>query len=140
MQLIDDSTDIDRRNSKFKIRTLKQKSTKKPVRNIPVPPAVTGEIASYLMDFSDQKGKVFKVDQGNFRRVFYKRVKEAGIPRDLAHPHILRHTRATEFLKGGVPITVVKDILGHSALTTTAVYLRISGQEAKMILKDRGFI
>jgi len=140
VQLIDDLVEIDRRNGEFKIRTLKQKSPKKPVRSIPVPPLVTGEIANYLMDFPGEKGKVFKVDQGNFRRVFYERAKEAGIPRDLAHPHILRHTRATELLKGGVPITVVQDILGHSALTTTAVYLRISGQEAKMILKDRGFL
>ncbi|HRW78693.1 MAG TPA: site-specific integrase, partial [Candidatus Sabulitectum sp.] len=108
--------------------------------SIPVPPNVTSSVANYLMNFPDEKRRVFRVDQGNFRRVFYERAKEAGIPRDLAHPHILRHTRATEFLKGGVPITIVQDILGHSALTTTAVYLRISGQEAKMILKDRGFI
>ena len=140
VQLIDDSTDIDRRNCEFKIKTLKQKSPKKPVRSIPVPAIVTGEIANFLMDFPYLRGKVFSVDQGNFRRVFYERAKAAGIPRDLAHPHILRHTRATELLKGGVPITVVQDILGHSALTTTAVYLRISGQEAKMILRDRGFI
>ncbi|MDI9526092.1 MAG: site-specific integrase [Pseudomonadota bacterium] len=140
VQLIDDANDIDRRNCEFKIKTLKQKYPKKPVRSIPVPSIVTVEIANYLMDFPGQKGKLFMVDQGNFRRVFYERAKNADIPRDLAHPHILRHTRATELLKGGVPITVVQDILGHSALTTTAVYLRISGQEAKMILKDRGFI
>lgn len=140
VQLINDSIEIDRRNHEIKIRTLKQKSPKKPIRNIPVPQDVTSEIANYLMDYPEERGKVFKVDQGNFRRVFYERAKEAGIPRDLAHPHILRHTRATELLKGGVPITVVQDILGHSAITTTAVYLRISGQEAKQILKDRGFI
>ena len=140
VQLIDDASDIDRRNCEFKIKTLKQKSPKKPVRSIPIPSSVTVEITNYLMDFPDQKGKLFKVDQGNFRRVFYERAKDAGIPRNIAHPHILRHTRATELLKGGVPITVVQDILGHSALTTTAIYLRISGHEAKIILKDRGFI
>jgi len=30
--------------------------------------------------------------------------------------------------------------LGHSALTTTAVYLRMSGQEAKGILRERELI
>ena len=53
-------------------------------------------------------------------------VKHNGIPKELAHPHILRHTRAIELLRAGVPVTVVQDLLGHSALTTTAVYLRIS--------------
>lgn len=140
VRLINDSTDIDWRSYEFKIRTLKQKSPKNPIRSIPVPPNVTSDIATYLMAFPDERGKVFNVDQGNFRRVFYERAKEAGIPKDLAHPHILRHTRATELLKGGVPVTVVQDILGHSALTTTATYLRISGQEAKSILRDKGFI
>jgi molybdate transport system regulatory protein len=34
----------------------------------------------------------------------------------------------------------VQDILGHSALTTTAIYLRMSGQEAKGILRKKGLI
>jgi len=62
------------------------------------------------------------------------------IPRNLAHPHILRHTRTIELLKAGVPVTMVQDILGHSALTTTAIYLRISGYEAKEILRQKGLI
>jgi site-specific recombinase XerD len=35
---------------------------------------------------------------------------------------------------------MTQDLLGHSALTTTAIYLRISGQEAKGILKNKGFL
>ena len=102
--------------------------------------SVTSEIATYLAEFPEQRGRVFKLDQGNFRRVFYERAKEADIPKDLAHPHILRHTRAIELLRTGVPVTIVQDLLGHSALTTTAVYLRISGQEAKGILREKGLI
>jgi len=75
-----------------------------------------------------------------FRRTFHDRAKEAGISKDLAHQHILRHTRAIDLLRGGVPVTVVQDLLGHSSLTTTAIYLRLSGQEARSILKDKGFI
>jgi site-specific recombinase XerD len=33
-----------------------------------------------------------------------------------------------------------QQILGHSNLNTTAVYLQFSGQEAKAILKERGLI
>jgi molybdate transport system regulatory protein len=39
-----------------------------------------------------------------------------------------------------VPVTIVRDLLGHSSLNTTAIYLRMSAQEAKMILKDKGLI
>jgi len=139
---IDDTTDIDFRNSDIKLVTLKRrsKSKKNHTRLVPVPSSVIAEIATYLAEFPEQRGKVFKLDQGNFRRIFYERAKEAGIPKELGHPHILRHTRAVELLRAGVPITIVQDILGHSALTTTAVYLRISGQEAREILREKGLI
>jgi len=140
--LIDETTDIDFRNAEIRIVTLKRHSPRKKnqKRIVPVPPNVVSEIATYLAEFPEQKGKIFKLDQGNFRRVFYARAEEANIPRDLAHPHILRHTRAIELLRAGIPVTIVQDLLGHSALTTTAVYLRISGQEAKGILREKGLI
>ena len=139
---INDQTDIDFRQAEIKLITLKKHNPEKKnhTRIIPVPSNVIAEIATYLAEFPEQRGKIFKLDQGNFRRVFYARAEEAMIPRNLAHPHILRHTRAIELLKAGVPVTVVQDILGHSALTTTAIYLRISGYEAKEILKQKGLI
>ncbi|CAD7774218.1 Tyrosine recombinase XerC [Candidatus Methanoperedenaceae archaeon GB50] len=139
---IDDRTDIDFRNAEIKLVTLKRHNSRRrnSTRIIPVPASVTSEIATYLAEFPEQRGRVFKLDQGNFRRVFYERAKEAAIPKDLAHPHILRHTRAIELLRAGVPVTIVQDLLGHSALTTTAVYLRISGQEAKGILREKGLV
>ena len=140
--MLNDKTDIDFRNAEIKLITLKRHNPKKKnhTRIVPVPANVTAEIATYLAEFPEQRGKVFKLDKGNFRRVFYARAKEANIPRELGHPHILRHTRAIELLKAGVPITIVQDILGHAALTTTAIYLRISGQEAKGILREKGLI
>ena len=139
---IDDKTDIDFRNAEIKLITLKRHNTKKKntTRIVPVPANVTSEIATYLAEFPDRKRNVFKLHQGNFRRVFYARAKEAVIPRNLAHPHILRHTRAIELLRAGVPVTIVQDLLGHSALTTTAIYLRIGRQESKEILREKGLI
>ncbi len=139
---INDETDIDFRNGEIKLLTLKRHTQAKNnhTRIVPVPPAVTSEIATYLAEFPEQRGKVFKLDQGNFRKVFYEIAEQAKIPKPLSHPHILRHTRAVELLRAGVPVTVVQDILGHSSITTTAIYLRISGQEAKGILREKGLI
>ena len=139
---IDDTTDINFREAEIKLITLKRHNPKKKnhSRIIPIPSNVIAEIATYIAEFPEQRGKIFKLDQGNFRKVFYARAEEAMIPKPLAHPHVLRHTRAIELLKAGVPVTVVQDILGHSALTTTAIYLRISGHDAKEILKQKGVI
>ena len=137
---LDDNNDVDFRRGELRLATLKRTGKKKETRIIPVPLNVTSEISSFWGHFPDMKGKVFRMTPMSFRRMFYLRAKEAGIPGDLAHPHILRHTRAIELLRGGVPVTVVQDLLGHASLTTTAVYLRLSGQEAKSILKDKGFL
>ncbi len=141
---IDDRTDIDFRNAEIKLITLKQKHKKTrrrpPTRIVPVPSILTNEIANYIATYPAMRGKIFHLAQGNFRRKFYELAEIAGIDRELAHPHILRHSRAIELLRAGVPVTIVQNILGHAYLTTTALYLQISGQDAKNILKEKGMI
>ena len=39
------------------------------------------------------------------------------------HCHGLRHTAAKEWHLRGVPVAVIQRLLGHAALSTTAVYL-----------------
>ena len=134
--------DIDFRNAEIRLITLKRHNPRKrgQYRIVPVPSNLTSEIANYIVEYPHMRDKVFKVDRSNFNKVFKERCLEAGIPKELAHPHILRHTRAIELLRAGVPVTIVQDLLGHSALTTTAIYLKISGQETKGILREKGLI
>ena len=40
--------------------------------------------------------------------------------------HILRHTFATQLTLRGVPITIVKELLGHSTITTTMRYSHVA--------------
>ncbi len=137
-----DYGDIDFRNAEIRLITLKRHNPKKKgaYRIIPVPANLTGEIASYIAQYPHMKDKAFKVDRSNFNKVFKELCIESNIPKELSHPHILRHTRAIELLRAGVPVTIVQDLLGHSALTTTAVYLKMSGQEAKGIMREKGLI
>ena len=86
------------------------------------------------------RGKVFALDQGNFRREFYRRAEEADIPRPLSHPHILRHTRAVELLQAGVPLNAVQDLLGHVLTSTTVIYLQRSEVTVRKILQDKGLL
>lgn len=43
-------------------------------------------------------------------------------------PHVMRHTTATHLIEAGVPLAVVKNILGHSSIQTTQIYVEISQQ------------
>lgn len=52
-------------------------------------------------------------------------VKTAGIAKDVTI-HTLRHSYATHLIEDGLNIVTVKDLLGHSKIETTMVYLHIA--------------
>jgi len=52
-------------------------------------------------------------------------VKKAGIAKDVT-VHTLRHSYATHLIEDGLNIITVKDLLGHSKIETTMVYLHIA--------------
>jgi len=54
------------------------------------------------------------------------------------HPHIFRHTFATHMLWAGADITEVKEMLGHSYLSTTERYTHIT-QERIIEVWERVF-
>ena len=42
------------------------------------------------------------------------------------HPHMLRHSFASQLLAKGVNVRAVQELLGHSSLATTEVYLQLA--------------
>ena len=51
-------------------------------------------------------------------------------------PHILRHAFATHMLNDGADLNAIKEILGHSSLTSTQIYTRSSAERLKEIYKQ----
>lgn len=68
--------------------------------------------------------------KGITRDGVYKLIQEVGskcgINKEKLHPHALRHSTATSMLNKGVDIRVIQEVLGHSNLSTTAIYASVS--------------
>jgi len=60
------------------------------------------------------------------QEVFNKYAQKVGIKKDVTF-HTLRHSFATHLLEDGVNIHHIKQLLGHSDISTTYFYLRLQG-------------
>jgi len=54
---------------------------------------------------------------------------QAGIAKEKAHPHVLKHSLGTHLLQGGMPLLKVKHLLGHKKLSSTEHYLHLADNE-----------
>lgn len=85
---------------------------------------------------------VFKDDDSLFQNRYGEQITTRGIAQQLInyarkyginekvmHPHSFRHFFAIEFLKRDNDISLLADLMGHSSINTTAIYLRLSKQQ-----------
>ncbi len=126
---LDDRTDLDPQASSVTVRG-------DHARVIQLPKEAFATIWRLLDDpmIASLRGEVFRMDQGFVRRKFYERAKECSIPKDLINPRVIRHSRAVELLREGLPIRVVQGLLGHQSVSLTAQYVNFSETDIRRIV------
>jgi integrase/recombinase XerD len=71
----------------------------------------------------------FEYKERTIQRVITRVANRARISRPVS-PHVLRHTYAVTAIQKGISLPTLQRLLGHDHLTTTAIYLNLSPEEA----------
>lgn len=81
-------------------------------------PSLNGKSGNAV--FVGQRGRL---SAGGLYKVIKRVAERAGVT---LHPHMLRHTFATEYLEAGGSLVDAKELLGHTDIRTTMVYVSVS--------------
>ena len=82
--------------------------------------------------FLSEDGKPFSVR--TLRNDIHNLLREIGWE-GKASPHVLRHSFATHLLENGAEIMSVKEMLGHSNISTTQVYTHVNAERLREAFK-----
>ena len=104
-------------------------------RIVPLGSKVLINLENYLplrnKDRKNKNNKLFisksykNLDRTAVFRIIKSTGVKAGINKEL-HPHILRHSAATHMLEGGCDLRTVQEFLGHSSVSTTQIYTKVT--------------
>ncbi len=116
------------------------------IRTILLPAKLCRKLVKYAKKQKTASGEIFLTKSGRpitRRQVWYelKRLcKTAGVEPTKVFPHNLRHLFATTFYRACRDIVRLADMLGHSSIDTTRIYLMVSGAEQQRQLDRLGLV
>ena len=86
-------------------------------------------------EYSELKN-IFESSGGTFYFVELKADLQTRLERNIT-PHMFRHSFATYLIEEGVDVSCVQQLLGHSSIKTTQIYIHIATKKQAVILRDR---
>ena len=102
--------------------------TKGKIRRIYIPKTFREESASFYSELQPgdalARGRNPTITSRGVAQMLKLIGKRYGVREEVMHPHSFRHMFAIEFLKHNSNLTLLSDIMGHSSVSTTAIYTR----------------
>ena len=116
------------------------------IRVILIPGKLCRKLLKYAKKNKTVSGEIFLTGNGNgiSRRQIWAEMKRlckyAGVEPSRVFPHNLRHCFAVAFYRAYKDIAKLADLLGHSSIETTRIYLLTSGAEHQRQLDRLGLV
>lgn len=116
------------------------------IRVILLPGKLCRKLQKYARQQKIVSGAIFRTGSGRElgRRQIWAELKglcrHAGVAPEKVFPHNLRHLFATVFYRACRDIVKLADLLGHSSIETTRIYLLTSGVEHEKQLEQLGLV
>ncbi|MGM9940759.1 MAG: tyrosine-type recombinase/integrase [Bulleidia sp.] len=88
--------------------------------------------------FVTRSGK--PLERSNIWRQMKKLCEEAGVEKEKVFPHNLRHLFARTFYRMEKDIAKLADVLGHSSINTTRIYITTTSEEHNRIMEHMKLI
>ena len=110
-------------------------SLKGKIRTILLPNRLCRKLLKYAKKHKTTSGEIFRTRSGKSlsRSQIWREMKslceKAGVEASKVFPHNLRHLFATAFYQATRDIVKLADVLGHSSIETTRIYLIATGAE-----------
>lgn len=79
--------------------------------------------------FVTSRAPIRRIQKSGIESVIRKLGEQCGIP--YLHPHLFRHTIATDCLRRGMDVTYLQKMLGHTSVETTMIYAKINDDSVK---------
>jgi integrase/recombinase XerD len=111
-------------------------------RIIPIENAAKAALNRYLLEvrpamcadseylFTNVKGE--EMSRQGFWKLLKAYAKKAGINKDIT-PHMIRHSFATHMVNNGADLASLQEMLGHSDISTTQIYLKSKSNKLKEV-------
>ncbi len=121
-------------------------SLKGKIRTILIPNKLAKKIQKYAKKQKIASGEIFLTRGGNClsRKQIWSEMKQlcrtAGVDASKVFPHNLRHLFARTFYRACRDIVRLADVLGHSSIETTRIYLVTTGAEYAKQMDKLGLI